>query len=112
MSMPATRPVGDFDKAARVSPVICLHEGDTLDGREVADLEDRRDMPRRNRDRISRIGDLRDEAAVAFQGVGQALARPRRPAVQHIAQNALVGGDKVDLVIRGRSRLNHGHLPA
>ena len=40
----------------------------------------------RHRNRIGRVGDLRDEAAVLAERRGETLARPGRTALEHAAR--------------------------
>ena len=61
--------------------------------RKVADRKNRRQMLRRDRRRIGRVGDLRDEAAILAQRLGQPLPRARWALVDHGGQDAFVGAD-------------------
>ena len=72
---------------------IGVEEGVPVVRREVADVEDRLDMPRRDRRGIGRVGDLRDEAAVLAERVGEPLPRARRAVVDDPLQDRLVPGD-------------------
>src|SRR5215470_909754 len=58
--------------------------------REMAKLEQRLQMLHRDRHGIGGIGDLRDEGTVLAQRPGQALARSRRPVVEHALEDGLV----------------------
>src|SRR5688572_15442471 len=83
---------------AGMRALIGLQEGAALRVREAAGVEDELDMARRDRHRIGRIGDLRDEAAVGAERIGQALAHARWPQVEHAQQDALIFRDPVDFV--------------
>ena len=63
--------------------------------REMADLEDGIGCAGRDRRRIGRVGDLRDEAAVLAERRRQPLPRAGRPLVEDLAQDRLVCGDRI-----------------
>ena len=69
------------------------HELGLLGRQKVAYLEDALDMRRRNRHAVSGVRDLRDEAAVLAERLGQPQSGSGRAILQHLLQNALVLGD-------------------
>ena len=75
-------------KAPRMGAPVGREEIAPVLRREMADLEDRLEMLRRDRHGIGWIGDLRDEAAVLAERPGQTLARSGRPIVQHPLEDA------------------------
>jgi len=58
----------------------------------------------RDRRLICRVGNLRDEAAVLAEGFGQTLAHARRPPIEHVAKDGLVGRDQILRTGRGSLR--------
>ena len=63
----------------------------------MADLEDGVEMLDRHRDRIGRIGNLADEAAVLAHRMREPDAHAGRSAVQHLLEDALVLRDRADV---------------
>src|SRR5687767_6348418 len=80
--------------AARMGDAIGSKEARALLGREMADLEDRRQVARRHRRRTGRVDDLRDEALLLAERLRDLLARARRPAVEAALQQDLVGAHR------------------
>src|SRR6267154_780951 len=72
---------------------IGLEERRTLGAGQMADFEDDRDMLRRDRHEIGRIGDLGHEGAVLAQRRRKLEPGPGRPVVEHPPQDKLVAGD-------------------
>ncbi len=80
---PRMRPVIGFEK-----PVPFLH-------REMACLNDGMNVLSRDRRLICRVGNLGNEAAVLAERFGQTLAHAGRPSIEHIAEDCLIGSDKI-----------------
>src|SRR4030095_5582856 len=96
--------------AARMRARIGLEKLPSILMREMADLENGRQMRRRNRHRIGRIADLRNEGAVLAECDGKALTRSRWAVLEHAPQDILVVGNG-----GGRSRADfiiHRFRPA
>src|SRR4051794_16209466 len=77
-------------QAARMGAPVGGKEIAPLILREMAKLEHRIEMLRRDRHGIGGIGDLRNERAVLAERLGQTLPRPGRPIVQHPLEDGLV----------------------
>src|SRR6266545_2007757 len=78
------------EQAERVSPRVRGQEVALLALREVADLEDRVEVLRRDGHRVGRARDLRDEGAVLAERERQPVARAGRAVVDDALEHALV----------------------
>src|SRR3979411_1373944 len=76
-------------------------------GREVADLEDRLEMLHRDRHRVHRICDLRDERTVLSQRDRQTMTRSGCACVENPVQHALARAD-AGRALAFRLQLGHG----
>ena len=81
---PSSILVTERPQALGMRLAVGVEEALALGRRKVADLEDRLDVLRRDRRRISRIGNLGDEAAVLAERLGQPLAHAGGSSLEHI----------------------------
>src|SRR5438128_510672 len=79
--------------ACRVGGGVCLEEALPLLRGEVTDLEDGRQVPRRNGHGVDGIGELRDEALVLAERDRDPRAHAGRAAIDVVLENRLVGRD-------------------
>jgi hypothetical protein len=79
-------------------------------GRKMADVENGIEMLHRHRDRVGRIGNLADEAAILAHRMREPDAHARGPAVEHFLEDALVGGDGARFALSLERRFRHDLL--
>src|SRR3982075_877117 len=84
-------------RARRVGEPVSLEEGLPLLGREMADLEDGRQVPRGDGHRVDGIGQLRDEALVLAELAGDPRPHAGRAPIDVVLQDRLVARDRSQL---------------